>query len=456
MAAVMRIYELPFSREAIPRRFYRVPDIGFLMTNGNAVWGWREWIAMHRRVRGHVKQNGRKQLAPLMFEMQEECIPEDLRRTAHALQVACIQRTGADAVEIFKFLSSQIPARNEPQTPYGIEVLPLLPTPVAAVKALDEAPADPEPDDNARGAAGRIVANAKKSATKAARAEMNRLADENAELLLNLGKLFDAKAKAPTDALDLLASLPISVFMPTIKRLFCSALTEAITPQRHMIEGWVKAAIEEAIGAPVQSQTRAEPLPQVDEPIKWSRTDVTGTVDVTVSIPDADKASETTSQSLEAAITTPAEPSATEPETPKEVVTVEAKSTKQVEDTPHDLALQLKNAAKALGLPADHVEDHKKKAILVVGLHHHVEQEVKKYYGHAFRFMFKNPDAFTCVGDVPASTDAILISRKRHVSNDIVAFSRRCSVPMQHVANTSSAVLWALKEHFPETAGRMQ
>jgi len=120
---------------------------------------------------------------------------------------------------------------------------------------------------------------------------------------------------------------------------------------------------------------------------------------------------------------------------------------------PHTMEDQVAQVAKALGIDTTQA---KRESVLVVGLHHAVEQEVRKFYGHAFHFTFKNPDDFRGANDIPASTDAILVARKRRLPEDVVKATRRYNIPMTPISNSSNAVFDALRNAFPGApVGRM-
>jgi len=229
-----------------------------------------------------------------------------------------------------------------------------------------------------------------------------------------------AAAAAPYDpALAAFMATPIGALLPGLKTFMLQAVRDALAPHHAAIAEVVRTAVIEVIGGPAPEATTAPlpaPAPEVEAiPAPASKAapeaDVAPAVDVTPQLEQI------------AALMPPA---------------------------PHDMESQLALAAKALGLPAS-----KRESVVVVGLHPSVEQEVERFYGRAFRFIFKRPDAFNACGDLPASTDAILLCRKKYLPAELLSATRRYNIPTSHIQNNSGAVLGALREMFPESAGDM-
>jgi len=112
---------------------------------------------------------------------------------------------------------------------------------------------------------------------------------------------------------------------------------------------------------------------------------------------------------------------------------------------PHDITEQLEATAKALGM--EHV---KRKSVLVCGLHPRVFEELERSQGRKYRFTYVKQDHFNSNADIPASTDAVILSRKR-LTHEQQQYVRRFSIPVRMVANSLPAAEWALNEMAKES-----
>ncbi len=108
----------------------------------------------------------------------------------------------------------------------------------------------------------------------------------------------------------------------------------------------------------------------------------------------------------------------------------------------HDIGEQMESVAKALGMP--HV---KRPSVVIVGLHPRVMEEVERKHGREYRFVYIKQDHFNEASDLPASTDALLLHRKK-LNSFLAGVVRRYAIPNRSIANSLAAVEWGLREIF--------
>jgi hypothetical protein len=245
--------------------------------------------------------------------------------------------------------------------------------------------------------------------------------------------------EAPRDHMQALMDLPVSHLAPIVTAMLRQALKGAVEDvmaplvrrlgdrldeldaRLDAIQPAVRHAIEDALGAPTPAPETALAAPE-PAPAETAPAPVVAHVQVEESTPPPVVAhvrmeESTPPQMLGAAVIPP--------------------------DTPHDLTTQMELAAKALGMP--HV---KRLNILVCGLHPKVMEMLEREHGRRYRFTFVKQDHFNSAADLPASTDGLLLSRKK-LGNELMGAVRRYAIPWRTVANSLAAAEWGLSEMFP-------
>lgn len=386
-------------RDDIPPTMRNIPNDVTHAARGGIRWGWKQFAAVAPAVNAHLKAHGREGLAQALTEAQAGVIPQGYHRDRRTWSVRAAPSSKPDTVELFAFIE----ALQQDSAPSAAEQL--VPQIAAAPVADPQTAQTPDP----------VPAPA------------------------------PVAANAPQGDLQAFLATPIGAFMPSVRSFLQDALRDLLTPHRDFIAAVVRQAVIDVVGAPsaTPAPTRAEapaaaaasdpdaaPAQAVETLLQarevaataqWSRSDSNGTVDV-LYVPHK-----------------PEEPASDQEAKP------EVKQPRDV--APHDLESQLHAAARALGIAH---QVGKRETVVAVGLHPKVEQEVDRFYGKHFRFLFKRPDAFNCANDVPASTDAILLCRKT-LTKELVALTRRDALPVVHVQNDSGAVITALRNTFPES-----
>ena len=232
------------------------------------------------------------------------------------------------------------------------------------------------------------------------------------------------------DPMAAFLAMPVGQLMPIVSVLirkgFADAVAEVMSPlvtrlgarldrldaRLDAIPPDVQRAIEDALGAPTPAPT--PPIPDTPETVAEK-------VQTAVAV------RELLEDSL--APVKVEEPIAPAPAIPK--------------DTPHDMATQLELAAKALGM-----DNVKRPSIIVCGLHPKVFQELEHTHGRRFKFQYIKQDHFNTASDLPASTDGLILSRKK-LNSELMGCVRRYAIPWKSIANSMPAVEWALNEMFP-------
>lgn len=386
------------AKASMPIGLRRVPDEGEIVALPSGLhrvrWGWTQWRALQPVMLAHARQFGRLGLSRAICDAQAGLLPPDMQRTGKALSVACqASKTDPDVVAVIEYLAGE-----KLGAPTGKAAPPRVPSAsfehLRGLSARRQEPPRPA-----------LIADIDGS-----RQPMPFIVDGSAIL-----------KGTPINELDAFLATPLRAFLPGLKAFFAEQIQAALVPHTAMIAEVVRKAVIDVVGAPLT----APASPAAPEPLQAREA------------PEGPKPStEASAQPVEAAA--PLAPLALIREEPEEPA--------------HDLETQLSIAAKNLGIEPQ----AKREAILIVGVHPKVEQEVERFFGKAFRFYFKRPDAFNSSNDIPASADAVLMARKPHLPSEIAAFFRRNNMPNERISNDSNSVLWALKKMFPESTGHLR
>lgn len=403
-----------FDPKDIPPSLRKIPDEA-MVKKGNlpgksaVFWGWREWIALAPRLHKHTRAHGRVNLTKAILEAQLALLPEQFHRSHASVSVATAPSAKPDILTIVAFICAMLEAQHTPpssKTPKPPKPKP--PRKAPPLKAISAVPIAEFP------------------------------AAENARQIPNTWVSSDPQAAS--SYFDQVLAMPIATLLPVLKTLFTQALKEALMPHHTELADLVRAAVIDVVGAPA-----ANPVPPQEAPLTQGSMP-TGTA---IHIPP------------------PPDRPAEAPERPSETETVQ-EATPPAPDlyqAPHDLKTQMALAAKALGIePAPKPVPKRppatlprrdvmaeRKHVLIVGFHPKIEEEISRSYGDAFRFMFKRCDEFNCAKDLPASTDAVIFTRKK-LTHELVTTMRRYSIPAKSVSNTTAAAFHGLRDTLPDAS----
>jgi hypothetical protein len=393
----------------IPGMKIITPD-GKRYATGAIRWGEKHWRIVAPALQKHAQQHGLRGMAAAMDKAQRK-LPHEWRRNPDSFSVLCSPSTQ----KRFHLLAVIAYFAQKPAT-----VPEAVPAPASASAPIERIA---KHDDECPGLAAaqelleelKTKSTSKKTLKSAKTSEINAKSSppDNAPLLSASNAPLLSASKS--DELAAVSKLPLSVFVTPLKELFVELIGAAM---REQIASVVRATVEDVIGAPAPS---AQPAPPSE---------------LTPSEPPA-----------EPEISTSSAPSA-------ELSASEQRAT----DTAHDQAQRvndqnerdwrdaLQSAAKNLGL---NVPDPRRESVVVVGMHPKVEQELERRAGAVVRLIFKRPDAFNCAKDLPATTDAVLLCRKK-LTHELTTTMRRYNLPHTQVMNTSDAAIAAIGALLPE------
>lgn len=510
MSAVLRRNKAPQSQlinpSLIPPAFQGIYDEIHIGANGSIKWGWRQWSLLTPRLHKHIQKHGRAGLAGAVDKAQRAVLSKQHHRPLGALYVACADNQSKpsylDVVALVNFVAGMQSTSTAPAA-RAKPVLKVVPPPAVA-----QAPETMLTNDEFMklgGIGNSLFYGYQKEGLlpphtlKDKRTRLYRLSDVEAFLAQRAkfsarGNAFkkhllavkrreereqlvqQTLASVPTpepiqavqapaataaaspyaDRLEGLFAMPVAAFLPLLKEglkdLVRGLMQEERQATRNMLQELFtghtpkvarRASIKEAkpevdtvetvtqkailAGSVLQMAqdtllAREQELRELQEQLKgkqpaahWTRTDEGGTVDVQLHIPEP-------IQEVQ-----PSEPT---PEPQKALVV-------------HGLD-EMETVAKALGMP--HV---KRPTVVVVGLHPKVMQELEKAHSREYRFDYIKQDHFTRAEHLPASTDGLILSRKK-LNSELIGAVRRYAIPFRSIANSLPAAEWALKQIFEE------
>lgn len=439
----------PAAASDIPDSLSIIPaDIQISGTNPPRItWGWKQWKLVAPLVHQHAAQLGRGGLATALFKAQAQVLPLREQRTLPAMKNACMPDNRLNVLEVIEHIGGPFKADKVKFLPKrGVQHLHIAEPEAAAPEA-------PEP----------IAAPTAHAAPAPA----------------------SIPASTYDERLQGLLTMPVGAFLPAItaflKPIIAQAVRDMLKPQHDAftaqhasIAAIVRQAVEDAIGAPTPQgggKTPEQPA-QFPHPMEtptqaqhahgvqpgeermsprgarlrcteaqaevihyrnlgsgllghlpaqtWLSYERPGAQDAAEQPQDAQQ---------EAPAPIPAALHAEEPVKPGQVA-------------PHDITDQLEVAAKALG-----IDTVKRPSVIVVGLHPRTMDELQHAHGRAYRFQYIKQDHFNAAADLPASTDALILCRKK-LSSELLGTVRRYAIPCKSIANSLPAAEWALKEIF--------
>lgn len=393
------------SATGIPEALHNIPDemeTRAARTNGVPAirWGWPQWRKLAPLIAGHVLTYGREGLAAVLDRAQRKVLTASERKAYHCLQQMCTP-TNYDRVDIRAIVQHLIDT-GQMQRPANAPQSSVVALPVRKPRAAREA---------------RVV-------TAAANDTPSTIAP--------------ALPALPAE-LSALMALPLSAVVPALRTFAVSVMRDVlnehraevaalIAQHRAEVSQTVRSVVVDVIGGPSEptppptSEARREPQAADPPPVAAVK-------------PDPDPAPASDPSPAAAAAAAPAEPAPapTHTDTPPA-----AKPSRR------DFREQLAQVAETAGIPL--AQRH---SVVVVGIHHKVQDELEHRYGRFFRFTFRRPDAFRDPSHLPPSTDALVLARKV-LPHDLAALVRRYAIPTRNVENNAAAVMAALSGIFPE------
>ncbi|MET0403168.1 MAG: hypothetical protein ABW123_12230 [Cystobacter sp.] len=404
----------------LPVVYHGMADDVEVRSNGNVRWGWRQWILLAPFLHRHIQKWGRKDLATNLDKWQKLLkFPAHItRRTSSAFAPSAQM----DPVKLCAFIMV-MPPRTEAAPYTGREKPAKAVQEAAPVEAPAPAPAAaPEvqelPNTEIQATAPSAPPPVLGGLTKA-----------------DLAEIFATFKPTPAQSMQGFMATPIGVFAAPLRALLAEVLRDVVKPNADFIRDIVKdaarEAVIEAVGAPTPAPAPAPPMTVQEAQTLTPEEAAQAIIQSIEAMPKPSEILALLQRNADKADGVEPEP---EDHTPRHGKRVQGAT---LED-------KLANAASAIG-----VEAHKRESVVCVGLNMHVQQEVMKYYGKGYRFTFLNRDDFTQADHLPASTDAVLLCRKK-LPTQLLQATRRYNIPTESIANTSQAVLWALSKVFPD------